>query len=202
MTGRNPRLQRFLDLTEEAILARADSDEKARPAAARIFAVLRKRRGDKSGAAPESLPACKTLGSALHLAGQGPPPIPRLASALAELAPELIWRRRKGAEKESRSFFDGHANALIVGTDRIEVRNDVMIGVSLMAPHVRYPDHQHPPEEVYVSLAGGAWWKESGDWHQPGSGGLVYNEPNVLHAMATEQAPLLAIWCLRVDGDR
>ena len=30
------------------------------------------------------------------------------------------------------------------------------VGISLMAPHVRYPDHRHPPEEVYVSLAGGA----------------------------------------------
>jgi quercetin dioxygenase-like cupin family protein len=99
-------------------------------------------------------------------------------------------------ETQSRTFFDGHANALVAGPEGIEIRDDVMIGISLMAPHVRYPDHRHPPEEVYVSLAGGAWWKEHGDWYGPGSGGLVYNEPNVLHAMATEQEPLLAIWCL------
>ena len=65
-----------------------------------------------------------------------------------------------------------------------------------MAPHVRYPDHRHPPEEVYVSLAGGSWWNTNMDWTTPGPGGLIYNEPNVLHAMRTEAQPLLAIWCL------
>ena len=27
-----------------------------------------------------------------------------------------------------------------------------MVGVSLMAPAVQYPDHRHPPEEVYLAL--------------------------------------------------
>lgn len=198
MTGRDPKLQQFLDLTQEAILARASSCEGTRRAATRIFAALREWAGTKSDAAPEILPVCKALDTALDLAGQGPAPIPRLASALAKLAPELVWRRRKNADKESRKFFDGHANALIVGAEGMESREDVMVGISLMAPHVRYPDHQHPPEEVYVSLAGGAWWKEGREWHRPGSGGLVYNKPGVLHAMATEEDPLLAVWCLWV----
>ena len=30
----------------------------------------------------------------------------------------------------------------------------------------------------------------------PGPGGLIYNDPNVLHAMRTEAQPLLAIWSL------
>lgn len=179
-------------------MARAESCEGTGAASARIFAALRERAGTKSSAAPESLPVYQSLDTALGLAGQGPPPIPSLASALAKLAPQLVWRRRKNADEEGRRFFDGHANALIVGAEGIERRDDVMVGISLMAPHVRYPDHQHPPEEVYVSLAGGAWWKEGGEWYRPGSGGLVYNEPNVLHAMATEDDPLLAIWCLWV----
>jgi quercetin dioxygenase-like cupin family protein len=198
MIERNPKLRQFLDLTEEAIVANAHSCEGASHAATRIFTALRDRQGSKSDAPSESLPVCGALDVALRIAGRGPPPIPRLATALAELSPHLIWRRRKGAETESRAFYDGHANALVVGPEGIEQRNDAMIGISLMAPHVRYPDHRHPPEEVYVSLAGGAWWKEGKDWHQPRSGGLVYNEPNVLHAMATEEEPLLAIWCLKL----
>lgn len=198
MAQRNLKLQQFLDLTEEAIILRADSCEDARPAAARIFNALRDQTEPEVGGAPESLPVCGALDAALRLAGQGPSPIPRLAMALAKLASDLVWRRRKGAENESRNFFDGHANAVVVGPGGIEIRDDLMIGISLMAPHVRYPDHRHPPEEVYVSLAGGAWWKQGQGWHRPECGGLVYNEPNVLHAMATDEYPLLAIWCLWV----
>lgn len=196
MIARDPKLQTFLDLTEEAVVCAVDTCEEARPAASRIFSSLRTQTGTRNDAAPESLPVRGALDMALRLAEQGPSPIPRLASALAELAPELVWRRRKGAEKEPHNFFDGHANAVIVGKDGIELRDDVLVGVSLMAPHVRYPNHQHPPEEIYVSLAAGAWWKEGGRWHEPGVGGLVHNEPNVLHAMATDEKPLLAVWCL------
>ncbi len=198
MTGRDLTLQQFLDLTEEAIRLRADSLEGVRPAASRIFTALRERTGPRSDAEPESLPVCRELDGALRLAAKGPSPIPNLAVSLAKLAPALVWRRRKGAENESPDFFDGHANALVAGPQGLETRDDVLIGISLMAPRVRYPDHQHPPEEIYVSLAGGAWWKQSQDWYCPNPGGLVYNEPNVLHAMATEKDPLLAIWCLWV----
>ena len=84
----------------------------------------------------------------------------------------------------------------------IEEREDVRVGISLLAPHVRYPDHRHHPEEVYVSLAGGAWWNANMEWTTPGPGGLIYNEPNVLHAMRTEAQPLLAIWCLWVEAKK
>ncbi len=196
MSARDPKLQNRLDLTEETVVSAVHTCEAARPVASRIFARLRNQTGSRNNAAPESLPVRGAFHTALRLAEQGPPPIPRLASALMELAPDLMWRRRKGAETESRNFFDGHANATVVGKDGMELRDDVMVGISLMAPHVRYPNHQHPPEEIYISLAGGAWWKEGGSWHEPGSGGLVYNEPKVLHAMATDDKPLLAVWCL------
>jgi hypothetical protein len=196
MTARDPKLQYFLDLTEAAILVNADTCEGARPVATRIFTALRSKIGEASGTIPESLPICGgTLEDALRIAQHASAPVPDLAAALVKLAPDLAWRRRKGAELESGNFFDGHANAFLAGPDGIEIRSDVMIGISLMAPHMRYPDHRHPPEEVYVSLAGGAWKKDR-DWHQPKPGDLIYNEPNVLHAMATEEKPLLAIWCL------
>ncbi|MBC8036801.1 MAG: transcriptional regulator [Rhizobiales bacterium] len=195
--ARDTTLQNFLDLTEEAILLRANAGGGAEPAR-RVFAALRAEVGQKNDGPPESLPVCEALDPALGLAARGPSPIPRLGTALKKLAPDLVWRRRKGAEKESQNFFDGHANAVVVGPDGLEMRKDVLVGISLMAPHVRYPDHQHPPEEVYVSLAGGAWWKQGHDWHQPEPGGLVHNEPHVMHAMKTDDDPLLAIWCLWV----
>jgi gentisate 1,2-dioxygenase len=82
---------------------------------------------------------------------------------------------------------------------RAEIRHDVWIGVSLMAPHMRYPDHRHRPEEIYVVLSDGQWRQASDPWHEPGIGGLVYNPPNVVHAMRSTERPLLALWFLWTD---
>ena len=96
----------------------------------------------------------------------------------------------------SRNSMDGHANATIVDPEGLEIRRDAWISVSLMAPHMRYPDHRHPPEEIYVVLSDGQWRQASDPWHEPGIGGLVYNPPNVVHAMRSTERPLLALWFL------
>jgi len=62
-----------------------------------------------------------------------------------------------GSEAHGEQFLDGHANATIAGPEGLEIRRDVHIGVSLKAPNVRYPDHHHPPEEIYVVLSDGQW---------------------------------------------
>jgi quercetin dioxygenase-like cupin family protein len=108
----------------------------------------------------------------------------------------LVWQRRQGSEALAGTFHDGHANAYVVGDDGLERHPHVRIGVSVMAPGQRYPDHRHPPEEVYVSLSDGAWWKAGSPWQTPGCGGLVYNPPDIMHAMQSGEHPLLAVWCL------
>lgn len=52
------------------------------------------------------------------------------------------------------------------------------------------------PEEVYLVLSPGRFQHGSSSWFEPGLGGTLYNEPNIKHAMASGDAPLLAIWCL------
>ena len=198
MKHRDATLQAFYDLTEAAILRRADTCKNVGPAAKPVFDALRKRDGSKDSFTPERLPAYDVLESALLVASTGPAPIPELAAALRDLAPSLNWQRRKGVPPDGTTFQDGHA--LVAGPGGLEEREDVWVGISLLAPHVRYPDHRHHPEEVYVSLAGGAWWNANMDWTTPGPGGLIYNEPTVLHAMRTEEQPLLAIWCLWVGS--
>ena len=198
MRHRDSKLQTFYDLTETAVLARAETCESSGPAAKPVFDALRKSVGGQGKFAPGRVPACDALDSALHLASTGPAPVPALAAALSDLSSELQWKRRNNAPPDGSSFHDGHANALVVGPGGMEERDDVWLGISLLAPRVRYPDHRHSPEEVYVSLAGGSWWNTNMDWTTPGPGGLIYNEPNVMHAMRTDAQPLLAIWCLLV----
>ena len=74
----------------------------------------------------------------------------------------------------------------------------MVVGLSLLAPGVRYPDHRHPPAELYYVLSEGEWRQEARPWHSPGIGGVVHNPPGVVHAMRSHAQPLLAVWLLRL----
>ena len=121
-----------------------------------------------------------------------------MASAIKGLAPELCWRLKVSGDPV---FANGHANADILGSvpEALEQRDDVRIGLSLMAPGITYPDHSHPPEEVYLALSRGFWRHEAGAWHEPGLGGIFYNPRGITHAMRSSCEPFLAIWCLPID---
>lgn len=105
----------------------------------------------------------------------------------------------KSRPPASSNFRDGHANAMILGPGGLEDRNDLWLGVTLMAPHVRYPDHDHPPEETYLVLSHGEFKQADKDWFSPGIGGSFYNPPGIKHAMRSLDRPLLAFWALLVD---
>ena len=98
-------------------------------------------------------------------------------------------------------FHDNHANAEIVSPAGLERRDDVRIGVSLVAPDIDYPRHRHPPEELYVVLSPGEWMKSDGPMQAKQSGDIVHNPPGVWHAMRSGDVPLLAIWCLWTAPD-
>jgi quercetin dioxygenase-like cupin family protein len=113
---------------------------------------------------------------------------------LVALRDHLIWYRRQ--EPDYPAFMQAHANAQIIGPQGLLLSDDLMVGVSLINAHTTYPDHWHPPAEIYLVLSQGLWRQNEDDWHEPGIGGYVYNMPNVVHAMQSQQTPLLAIWCL------
>ena len=166
-----------------------------RVGATKIFTAL-KTPASASGLPAQTQPAVACLDAALANAGTASPGVARIATAFGALAPSIHWRRREPAATDAAAFAIGHASAHIVGPFGLEQRNDVTIGASLLAPHVDYPDHRHPPEEIYVVLSEGEWRRDGRDWRRPGPGGLVYHEPNVTHAMRSGAAPLFAIWML------
>ena len=195
--GRGLDLQMLLDLAEAAILARGD--EQSSSAAVRVFERLTQKVGAEVAAEPRRLPVCRFLDAAYAGMAAGASPLPELASAFSALDPRLCWERRATANPADTVFFDGHANAVLIGPRGLEQREDVWVGVSLMAPGVLYPDHSHPPEEVYFAFTAGQWWNTRMGWAEPGPGGLVYNEPGIMHAMRSGSAPLLALWLLPID---
>lgn len=86
---------------------------------------------------------------------------------------------------------------VFVGPGGIERHTDVWIGVSLLAPEVRYPDHTHPPEEIYLVMSAGEFRHANGRWFEPGVGGSFYNPPGIMHAMRSGAEPLFAFRTLR-----
>jgi hypothetical protein len=198
MVHRSQRLQEFLTATQEAIAARTGTNAPAATAMQRVSASMDVPAPASDFAKPRTLPACAYLDPAIAGAMHGPAAIARVASAIKGLAPKLCWRFKASNDPV---FSNGHANADILGSapEALEHRDDVWIGLSLMAPGITYPDHSHPPEEVYLALSRGFWRHEASAWHEPGLGGIVYNPRGITHAMRSSCQPFLAVWCLPID---
>ncbi len=140
----------------------------------------------------QRLPACTYLDVAIESARDHGGPVGEVARALRAVAPELEWERRLGVEDQPVEFAQGHANAILARSNDPEL--EVIVGVSLMAPAVLYPDHHHPPEEVYIVSSPGEWRQNQDAWHEPGTGAIVHNPAGIVHAMRSGDAPLLALW--------
>ena len=194
--NRNKDLQYFINTLEEGFRSKIGNYPDAIPVFERIFSALKNANGIPGKHQRTELPICNFFEIAVEEARKGPKPISKLTNALINIQPKLKWYRRPEAKNVSESFFNGHANAVIVGDGGFEVRNDVRIGVSLVAPNVDYPRHCHPPEELYIVLAPGKWMQNDKQLTLKNSGDLVHNPPNCWHAMQSLQSPLLAIWCL------
>jgi hypothetical protein len=196
MSPRSEALQSFIEASYPAFEAVARGPE-ARRTVQEAFAALRTPAGVAAPEPGSRLPVCTLLDEALAVA-LAAPPLVRVVDRFRNIEPSLAWKRRPDPYvNASPNFADGHANAMIVGPGGLEDRRDVWLGVTLMAPDVRYPDHDHPPEEVYLVLSEGEWRQGSAPWFTPGIGGSLYNEPGITHAMRSSTVPLFAFWVLR-----
>lgn len=192
--ARSPALQSFVDAAARAVWASARSGSAAERAAARVFDRCAAKLGTARGGDGVRLPVCDWLEPALAAAAGTDRA--EVGAALGAIASDLRWTRRSSADPSEPIFWNGHANALIMGQGGLEERDDLWIGVTLMAPDITYVDHDHPPEEVYLSLSPGEWWNADMDWTDPDTTGLIYNPPGIRHAMRSGAKPFLALWFL------
>lgn len=197
---RSETLQDFLNAAFAAY-DRYAQDPRSRNSIRQISAALETTAGERATEG-RRLPVCdRHLPDALNLQSDQPL-LQSVVTHFAELEPRLEWRTRPTYDDTaSGNFPQGHANAMIVGPGGLEVRNDVWLGVSLLAPRVRYPDHDHSPEETYLVLSDGEFMQED-HWFVPGIGGSFYNPPGIKHAMLSKETPLFALWALLPDQRR
>lgn len=197
MPDRDVNLQLILDLSAGVMRERASP--RCAAAAERVFSRLGERTGPTGAGTGAHLPFCRhALDGAYSAMALAPSPLPELAAAFAAVESGLTWARRSSSTPANQPFHDGHANAMLIGPGGLEQREDVWVGATVMAPGILYPDHSHPPEEVYLAFTEGEWWNAEMDWTRPGPGGLIYNPPGILHAMRSGPAPFLALWFLPI----
>lgn len=197
MTSRDHALQQFVEASMDAFNQFAQTPESSRTI--RQIASALETLGVERLGPGNRLPVCSYLDTALAIETKLTA-LRQLIARFKDIEPLLEWRRRSNQDgSASQNFNDSHVNAMIIGPGGIEERKDIWLGVTLMAPNVRYPDHNHAPEEVYLVLSEGEFRQDGGEWFSPGIGGSFYNLPNIRHAMRSVDTPLFAFWALLAD---
>ncbi|MGO6882995.1 dimethylsulfonioproprionate lyase family protein [Rhizobium ruizarguesonis] len=118
-----------------------------------------------------------------------------LTAAFVQLADNLTWARSKAGPFASRNFENSHAHAVLFGPGGIEERNDVRIGVTILAPYTRFPDHTQYQPRAFLALSPMEFCTESDSWKRLHAGEIAYSGAGEVVAMRCTAKPLLMLWC-------
>ena len=194
MSIRSAPLTSFIDAAEAAFRNSAPCAESDR-LIRRVFGRLQTA-GARSDIPAQRQLACRHLDAACA-AASGVSTLSALVENFKAMEPSITWRL--GVDRTgtgSPDLADGHANGMVVGPGGFEDRSDVWLGATVLAPHIRYPDHNHPPEEVYLVASHGEFMHGDSGWFSPPIGSSFYNTPGITHAMRANDRPLFAFWIL------
>jgi Dimethlysulfonioproprionate lyase len=152
----------------------------ARPVVARSLPVLRALHGLSNHAAPDTR---------------------ALVDAIAALADELDWRQTYSPTDFGQRFLDNYGWNEWIGGRGAFVSERVACGVLLLGPDTEYPAHAHEAEELYLPLAGRAYWRSGkSEWRLRTPGESIHHPRWTAHAMRTAREPLLSAYVWRA-GD-
>jgi hypothetical protein len=145
-----------------------------------------------------SLPVVAALRGLSRLAA---PKTRALVEGIAALADELDWRQTYSNADFGERFLENYGFSEWIGQRGAFMSDAIACGVLLLGPETDYPDHSHEAEELYLPLAGRAFWRSAqSDWRLRPPGKWIYHSSWTTHAMRTSQEPLLAAYVWRA-GD-
>lgn len=192
MIERHEDLQSFLDAAFVAF-DRYATDMRSRHSLMQLFAQLESPLPRREGPGRQ-LPVCKRFLSAALALETGDPVLRNLVDRFVAIEPMLEWKTLPiYHQTASPNFLMGHGNARIVGPHGLEERADVSLGVTLMAPNIRYPDHNDAGGHSYLVVSEGEL-KGKDDWVARGPGGFFYNPTDTTLAIRSSEKPLLIFW--------
>lgn len=132
-----------------------------------------------------------------HLTGPQPSAnraVAEVLDAFRPLFPALPWRYGYAPRPDLPGLEERMAWAELVGP-LAPFRNDQMcVGLVVIAPHTRYPEHFHPAVESYYVLSGTARWTAGGVTTTRPPDSYILHPENIEHAMETTDETLIAAY--------
>jgi Dimethlysulfonioproprionate lyase len=145
-----------------------------------------------------SLPVVSALRGLSRFAAPG---TRALVEQIAALAHELDWRQTYTCADLGERFLENYGFSEWIGERGAFASDAIACGVLILGPETEYPAHSHEAEELYLLLAGHAWWRAAkSDWGLRPPGTWIHHPSWTTHAMRTEAKPLLAAYVWRA-GD-
>jgi Dimethlysulfonioproprionate lyase len=124
-----------------------------------------------------------------------------LVDGIAALAGELDWRQTYARADFGQRFLNNYGWSEWIGERGAFVSDKIACGVLLLGPDTEYPAHSHEAEELYLPLAGRAWWRPGEyDWRLREAGEWIHHPAWAIHSTRTGAEPLLAAYFWRA-GD-
>jgi len=104
---------------------------------------------------------------------------------------ELCWM-------PSPRLDDNGTEAALAPLNKVRDLPGVICGLLAVGPNGVYPEHSHPPQELYLPITGDGEWRYGGDTgvRKLARNALVYNNPDDVHAVYAGGQPLLAMYVL------
>lgn len=130
-----------------------------------------------------------------------------LLHALQAAAPLLQWSDPYSDRDDLMDLRAGYFVTTLVGgptrSAALTFGEDASVFLTVQAPHLLYPAHDHLAPELYYAIAGTADWQKGDEPFAPQPpGSWIVHPPWTSHAMQTREEPLvaLAVWTADLDS--
>lgn len=143
-------------------------------------------------------PLKSTFDSATDTLSQNGTSARLLSEALGLLSEDLEWYSAQTGPYASVNFERSHAHAILSRPRKREGDDPVVLGVTILAPYTRFPDHTQRLPRVMFPLSPGDYKSITGDWVKGQVGSAIFCAGGREFAMRCTSQPLLTLWCQRL----
>ncbi|NDW53863.1 dimethylsulfonioproprionate lyase family protein [Aliiroseovarius sp. PrR006] len=117
-----------------------------------------------------------------------------LRDAVLALAPDAHWLEHYRDSAIGDDFMDRFGCFCLIGDQGGFASDQLRVWLVYMPPHLHYPWHHHPAEELYLVLAGQAEFLRAGEaTRRLSAGDTMFHASNQPHAMTTDADPVLCL---------
>ena len=127
---------------------------------------------------------------------------PELRDALIEVSPKMMWRETYKGTDIDPDFMERFGCYEIIGRDAPFASKKMRSFLVYQPPHLHYPWHHHPADELYMVISGEAEFHLKGQGSETlKTGQTSFHPSNTPHALTSHDHPVMAYVVWRDDFD-